>query len=245
MNVPGTEMAKPAVVPAWKEDAMRLTLTKPRPYAPLGVVVLLVTGVSVAEAGRCHTFRTFYNDQRRVPGPVNVECGTGRDWMHTAPFGNWGVDSPRDNPEDGRQFAGWKNIGNLLQWNSCTSKPKYRTSEYLPDGEPQLPDPDSWNIYAQDVRRGPRNVPCRTVHRSRLFVATNLYMKIYELDLRGDFFLGGNGSDLVNTLRYPIALVPLVCDTINSCRGRSPWLRPLQSSNVSANIQLVVHTDYR
>ena len=227
---------------------MTRTRTKRLPFAPLAVVILSVIGVSVAEAARCHTFVDFYNVQRRVPGPVNTECGTGTEGMHTPPFGNWGVESPHGAKRNGRQFPGWEAEDDLRwrQWNSCTSDPRFRTSAYLPHGEPQQAIPDVASRYASRVEKGPDNVPCDTVHRGGLRVFGGLYMKIYELDTIADRTVGGNGSDLVGFLSYPTALVPISCSTSSDCRGQSPHYSPLSSSssNVSANIFVDVHTSY-
>ena len=225
---------------------MTRTRTKRLPLAPLGVVILSAIGVSVAEAARCYTFVDFYNVQRRVPGPVDTECGTGSERMHTAPFGNWGVESPHGAKQDGRQFPGWETKDDLRwrQWNSCTSDPKFRTSVYLPHGEPQQAIPDGASRYARSVIRGQNNVPCSTVHSVGLLVFSGLYMKIYELDSISDYALGGNGSDLVGSLSYPTAFVPIRCSTSSYCRGRSPSLQPMRSSNVSANIFIDVRTSY-
>ena len=232
---------------------MTRTRTERLPFALLGVAILSAIGVSVAEAARCHTFVNFYNVQRRVPGPVNTECNTVREFMHTAPFGNWGVESPHGAKQDGHQFPGWKIEEDDLrwrQWNSCTSDPEFRTSEYLPHGEPQQAIPDVESRYASSVMRGQSNVPCSTVHSGGLLVFSGLYMKIYEIDSVSDraLFGIGNGSDLVGSLSYPTVLVSITCDTVlfDDCIGRSIRYSPLgsSSSNVSANIFVTVHTSY-
>ncbi len=65
------------------------------------------------------------NALRVVRSPnLTQECpGSG----HSAPFGNWGVDSDWGQPVDGNQFQGWKKEFSLAtlsynwQWNTCTS----------------------------------------------------------------------------------------------------------------------------
>ena len=75
----------------------------------------------------CRKTHEFYNNYRELDGTLNVECGF-PSW-HSAPFGNWGVDSPYGTRYDGFQFPGWKVTGgdDWYQWNSCTTtKSEYR-----------------------------------------------------------------------------------------------------------------------
>lgn len=231
---------------------MAQTRTKRLPFALFGAVVLSVISASVAEAARCHTTITFQNSHRRVPGPVDTECGTRREPLHSPPFGNWGVKSRYGNLRDSFQFAGWKSSDDSpwLQWNSCTSDSRYNTRQYLPHGQPQQAIPDGTNQYAMTVHYGPNNVPCNRVHSKGVYpFKSPLRMEIYELDNIFDFILFGNGADLVGSLIYPPINVPLTCrPSTGSCSGQSRWLSPdgnVSDSNVSANIRVVIKASYR
>ena len=184
------------------------------------------------------------NDTRRVMGPVNVECGTGKEWMHSAPYGNWGVDSTYDRKWDGWQFAGWKDEDGWRQWNSCTGQ--WWGEDDLPDGPTQIADPDGRNIYATRTRKhGRKNVPCRDIFGSALYVIGNSYMKLYELDLGADRILGGNGSDHVTTLYFPGVSIPMTCTSAEYCHGESRWLSSRSNSVARARIKAHVTTSYR
>lgn len=98
--------------------------------------------------GICSVRAAAFNKNRKVHGPIRVECGG--EWPHTAPWGNWGVTSPFGVLEDGHQFDGWckdrwvcDNYGNCkcdcgadpvqvlrgerwYQWNGCTADPKFK-----------------------------------------------------------------------------------------------------------------------
>ena len=98
------------------------------------LAALLAIGVS-AQAQICEVRYTTKNQSRYVTGPVNEECGW-PDELHSAPFGNWGVDTEYSGRVDGHQFQGWCRYRRLtdnngqsdmycedswLQWHSCTS----------------------------------------------------------------------------------------------------------------------------
>ena len=69
------------------------------------------------------------NQERKVAGAINVECGDECHGLppfpcHTAPFGNWGVYSNYGGITDSDQFKGWKvpRFDSKEQWNSCTTE---------------------------------------------------------------------------------------------------------------------------
>ena len=82
----------------------------------------------------------MFNKDRKVPGPVNEECGLPGEG-NSAPFGNWGVETETSGRKNGLQFAGWcrdktvcDNNGDYwvacrdrwYEWNSCTSdRPRF------------------------------------------------------------------------------------------------------------------------
>ncbi len=99
--------------------------------------------VELLGSGVCRIDYQTKNKSRYVHGPVNVECGLSSGEVHSAPFGNWGVDTESTDRRDGHQFDGWCRghrvcedddpddcttycNGSWLQWNSCTTNiPKY------------------------------------------------------------------------------------------------------------------------
>ena len=227
---------------------MERTRTRRLPRVVLITAAVLLLGASAAEASRCYTYFLFSNTDREVPGHVSVECRRGADLLHSEPFGNWGVRSPHGNYYDGYEFSGWKDDDGWLQWNSCTIEPQFQTPEYLPDGRPQLSRGVPVNVYATARLRGPTNVPCDEVHRSGLFVASGLYMRVYELDSNWDLLLLGNGADWVDSLYFPTIHVPMQCESESNCRGLSSWTAPYDrwyGPIVESRIRVSVHTYYR
>lgn len=215
---------------------------KPRIAVMLAV---LFGAAEIAEAARCYTFWTFRNVSREVAGPVNTECGTGREWMHSAPFGNWGVESRHSGTWDGFQFAGWEAEEDppWFQWNSCTSR--YRGPRYLPDN-PQISRPNQENVYAVRTLRGRPGRTCASIHSGRTHTFRNEYLKLYELDL-WDWWLGGNGSDYVTTiwfLRHNFT-VSMRCMNQSDCTGSSTWHRSPSGRHSRTSVQVSIHSYYR
>lgn len=104
-------------------------------------LLLLALGLSAAppayaqadETGTCEVQYSFENKDRYVYGPIDNECSSGG--VHSAPFGNWGVQTESSDKKDGRQFEGWcRNrilcdnnnrckrycTDSWYEWNSCT-----------------------------------------------------------------------------------------------------------------------------
>ena len=198
--------------------------------------------ISAAEANngsRCGVSLGFYNKLRRVKGAIGVECGR---W-HSAPWGNWGVESRYGGRRDSFQFAGWKLDGGLLQWNSCTlNHKKYRAPNalYYNDNNyrTQKAAPDDTRSYASHFSKGPRNWTCAGsfggVHTYR-----NVYMALYELDPGGIF---GGGDDRVTSLYYGTIHVAMTCQGAWRCRGVSSWKASSYNTKASAEVRIIVNT---
>ena len=106
----------------------------------IAAMALWLTTQALA-SGVCEIQYEYKNRDRYVHGPVNVECGFPHE-VHTAPFGNWGVDTESSDRRDGHQFQGWCQDRELVdneggrskyckddwyQWHSCTTLiAKYR-----------------------------------------------------------------------------------------------------------------------
>lgn len=98
------------------------------------VLLLLFIGIAwKGEAQVCTISYSVFNKDRYVHGPINTECST--SGAHSAPFGNWGVNTESSDRKDGRQFEGWCSYRRLCdnngkckrycedgwyEWNSCT-----------------------------------------------------------------------------------------------------------------------------
>ena len=202
----------------------------------------------------CRVIIGFWNQKRRVPGPVNEECDDVQyptQW-HDPPFGNWGVDSNYGARWNGDQFAGWKNKGNQLhektQWNSCTTeRPQVfpmGNSAYFNDPIPartkQKADPDDARAYA--VQQWDTGYPfdpdmsCEDV-LPPLLVYSGLFMNLYELD-------APDNDDWVASMSYPTHSVPITCQSAWNCTGASVegWTPPSSSSQATADIRLTLET---
>ncbi len=163
----------------------------------------------------CKIDISLQNRLRRVRGQVNVECGDecwpSWPFCHTAPYGNWGVNSNYGPRMDTDQFHGWKPHGSQRQWNSCTGS--YTGSSYYNDGlGRQKGAPD-------DERRAGEEIiwesdHCRNVV-PEVYTKRRVYMEIYELDW--DY------PDLVTTLNFGTISFSVDCPRWNYCYGASSW----------------------
>lgn len=80
----------------------------------LAAVLLLLFSLKTPVGGQvppwtgdfCYIELSAETATRHVYGPVNTECGGCSG--HTAPFGNWGVNSFFGPLWDGDQYPGWK-----------------------------------------------------------------------------------------------------------------------------------------
>lgn len=105
----------------------------------------------VRNSAECQLNLRWENRLRRVPGPVNEECGcdydsscpdTG-DECHSCIFGNWGVDTMHTAPQDANQFSGWiPEADGTFEWNSCTSLCQGNCYNDGPTGQKANPDLD-------------------------------------------------------------------------------------------------------
>lgn len=84
--------------------------TRPYHSFPTAIIAAVLTMLAPALVGAqeeegCGIYVTFYNTTRRVPGPVNGECGwTIHNYSSNPPgFGNWGVESNRGGRYAGRR----------------------------------------------------------------------------------------------------------------------------------------------
>ena len=175
--------------------------------------------VQASDEQTCVIVLTGQNRNRTVAGAVNVECGGDG---HSAPFGNWGVDSNYGNRTDTDQFSGWKHLDGppaKKQWNSCTTQvAKFWAPNCTYYNANGCTSQRSYGIDTQGqmsyrttpetcVPDDPGSIPpeyygCQ--HQGVVGQASN-YMDLYELDWNGDGF--------VETIEFPGTSVTLTgCD---------------------------------
>ena len=185
------------------------------------------------------------NQKRTVAGDVNVECGWATEPFHSAPWGNWGVNSFYGGKTDTDQFRGWKHVDGpptKRQWNSCTTRvPKYRarncdyynanncttqrSSDVVTHGIvtyrtrnqcPQYLDPNN------PQPSGCANMTTATVHNNN--------MELFELD--------ADRSDPVENLYFPRTSVTFRNCDYDGCPERSSgWIRMTGSSSAEADVR--------
>lgn len=197
----------------------------------LCIVISNLTGSVYAQKagnGVCRIEYRLVNKNRQIAGHLlSAECPGS---IHSAPFGNWGVESNHDVRRNSRQFDGWKLIDNLYQWNSCTSNTTdfptgcggteyYNhsncTEQFSNTGVP------NWGIHAGvapntlyvecTVSCAPEGNGCLEANNTEIAVADH-FMKMYELDSPGTDVLTGHlvfGTQVVRS----ICLDPMACDS--------------------------------
>ena len=200
----------------------------------------------------CRVTVSFWNQKRRVTGPVSKECSR----PHSVPFGNWGVNSNYGARWDGDQFSGWLLEDRKRQWNSCTTdKVKFPTggphhdkdyryyyNDPIPARTKQKADPDDARAYAVQLwdtgHPFEPNRSCQDV-LPPLLVYSGLYMHLYELDGPID------SDDLTAKLSYPTHHVPITCHSAWNCTGSSVegWTpRDSSTGQATANIRVTLET---
>ena len=186
------------------------------------------------------------NRNRTVAGAVNTECGP----AHSAPFGNWGVDSNYGDRNNTDQFRGWLNLDGpptKQQWNSCTTN----NENFWP------PNCSYYNAYSctrqsssavvqhgQIAFRGLSN-PCPPPspiwppppssfngcagQTGKVVGQASNYMTLYELDWDGD--------DKIEKLNFPGTTVTLTGCTKEGCPQRTTdWVQMTSSTSSTAII---------
>lgn len=205
--------------------------------------------IPVEAAAYCRVTIDLYNNQRRVPGEVNVECiGCHYDGnclpgmakkksKYQKGFGNWAVMSHYGAVRNSFQFAGWYPEDGLRQWQSCTSKlPKPDCIAYNDNnctGQKAVPERE--NRYGGYSYRLASGQPCETIG---VQTVEEIDMHIVELDWP-------DGDDPVASLIYGDVHVPLDCSTPWICSGSSDWLYSSSGAGtVNARVQVRVRTGF-
>ena len=211
--------------------------------AVIAVVILLdVQGIVEAQSGRCYLGGHLYNRNREIGrgGAISAECPGS---IHSAPFGNWGVNSYFGRIRNADQFAGWYPSGGHRQWNSCTTHPTFRAPN---DAFYNMPPRVGWwqkgspeeRVNSRWFDRGPNGQSCRARWDGRVYTFGNVQMHLYELDW--------NGNSHTATLNYGAVHIRLRCSSTWICEGDSDWIQPgfvyPSSSRVSAQAYVVART---
>ena len=91
---------------------------------------LCLLACSVAQAQPRCVIRVELVNHNRYAYHTAEECEGG---FHTAPWGNWGVNSNVGRRTDTDQFKGWKQncSETKVEWNSCSARLLYRSPNYL------------------------------------------------------------------------------------------------------------------
>lgn len=205
-------------------------------------VALLAPLSDLAEAqlSQCHVNVFVENQVRRVRGTVAVECGCFfRQFCHSAPWGNWGVDTSLPSSRTNRdQFRGWYGRTSDIkgQWNSCTAQ--YHAGGWVNDGRGrQKAYPDDARIGGWTSDRGPDNNMTCSRYVPEVYSVDDVEMVLYELD-RPD------SDDYITTLEYGDFDVQITCSGDWNCSGTSSWRsqNSVDSTGVSAQARIRVVT---
>ena len=193
------------------------------------VVTAVVLSIAVEAVADCRVSARFYNDQRRVPGEVNVEC----TWPHDDDgWGNWGIISNYGGVRDSFQFAGHKLIDNKRQWQSCTSEnPPPSCYYYNDDCTKQMAAPDNRRSYASHYYIA--DGVCEDIG---VVTVGNVFMHVYELD-------SPDADDHVASLQYGDMDIDLECASAWICSGNSEWVSASSGGGtIAARVQIEVRT---
>jgi uncharacterized protein (TIGR03437 family) len=185
------------------------------------------------------------NQARRVTGAIRAECSSP---VHSAPFGNWGVASNYGQKGNSHQFDGWchdtrvcDNSGacksvcadGWYEWNSCTIDPLYSAPNctmYNAGSCMEQQTTTGINVHGTKTVDIPVRCPvdtngdgvpdqggCKDV--AQYTTGTN-FLSLYEID-------PVCCDELVQTVYFPSASVPLTCDTLGCASNSSQWMTPI------------------
>ena len=206
----------------------------------MGIIVAGVVALSipVETIAGCLVVVDFYNDQRRFPGEVHVECSFPHWWDSQGNgWGNWGVISNYGGVQDTDQFAGHKLVDHKKQWQSCTRRNPKPNCWYYNDQSctAQKADPDNERKYASHSYFLPSGARCRTIG---VLTINSVFMHVYELD-------APDADDPVASLLYGDVDIPLSCTDTWSCRGGSAWIAATSGGgSLSARARIAVTTRF-
>jgi hypothetical protein len=199
-------------------------------------LVTTLPASTLAQLTTCEILVQDLTVERYVHGNVVTECPGG---VHSAPFGNWGVDSNHGWRNDLFQFAGWLWDDDKLQWNSCTTHEDYDPPDcgyytLSPDACTTQYSPDPY-VFA-NWWSGPLPWNCTDTYPP-IYTMNNYWMNIRELD-------PGGTDQLVASVEFPSFNVALSggigyyfgwSDDIAPSSVSSPW-----GPNLTAKLRVFV-----
>ena len=211
----------------------------------LGLLIPILSGVLAAQIAYeyCIVTVTGQNKNRKVDGALAVECGNEciAGFCHSAPFGNWGVNSNYGGITDRDQFRGWKHLDGPYtkrQWNSCTSGTEflppncnyYNASSCTKQSSSATVTHGGMKYRASTTYCPPPNDQvegeprgCELIDGHTVTQANN-FMTLYELDR--------DGNDLVETLYFPGTSVTFTgCDYEGCSEEASSWVNMTSSTS--------------
>ena len=207
------------------------------------MMLLMLPALCVSQV--CRISVAGLNQSRRVTGAIHAECP--EDFLHSAPFGNWGVSSNFGQKGDSHQFDGWchatrtcDNAGTCqtscndgwYEWNSCTDHTLYRApncSLYNAASCMEQVTATGINVHGTRVVEMPVSCP-RDANGDGVpdaggckdvaqYSSGTNFMSLYELD-------PVCCDQLVQTVYYPPVTIPLSCDALGCAPAGSSWLDP-------------------
>jgi hypothetical protein len=131
------------------------------------------------------------------------ECGR---FFHSAPWGNWGVNSNLGTRLDTNQFQGWRQpcTNTKVEWNSCSERSRYRSASYLnfpslqfaypyPANGYPFADPLGWNDWVPPYGAA-RNVDQYSPCGPNVYGGVELSVSVsQQQDLNGDGIADAGG----------------------------------------------------
>lgn len=242
-------------------------LTDVFPIRILQSLVVVATMLAPPSEGQvCRLSVAGLNQSRRVMGNVHAECP---EFLgHSAPFGNWGVTSNFGSKGNSHQFDGWchdtrvcDNAGHCgtdctdgwYEWNSCTDDALYRPPNCtLFNAENCTGQVTNTSINVHGTKYVDVPVRCPSSSNGNVVLdqggcndvkqyssGTN-FMSLYELD-------PVCCDELVQSIYYPEATIPLACDALGCASAISPWLQPARwdspatPAKVNAELAVIVN----
>jgi uncharacterized protein (TIGR03437 family) len=209
----------------------------------LKVHLLLLVSLPL-HAQVCRLSVAGLNQARRVTGSIQAECPS---VVHSSPFGNWGVASNYGQRGNSHQFQGWchdtrvcDNSGfcsdvcrdGWYEWNTCTVNPAFSPPNctlYNDSGCTEQRSTMGINVHGTKTVDIPVRCPIDTngdgvadqggcADVKQYSTGAN-YMSLYELD-------PVCCDELVQTVYFPAATIPMTCDAIGCASQATEWLNP-------------------
>ncbi len=220
----------------------------------LAFLLVSTADVLLAQYGyeACIVVLQGQNRNRTVDGEIDTECGP----VHSAPWGNWGVNSNYGPTRDTSQFQGWYHADGprtKLQWNSCTTKIPFSLKSCIYHNAPRPGSPSHYCEMQRSngvVTHGTLKYrysyrPCPPpwwptqpsdfsgCRGTKTVGQGSNFMTLYELDgWFGSTETSGDGNDLIETLYFPGTSLTLTNCTKEGCPEKTTgWVRKTRDTH--------------